>query len=455
MPREALFLRDGSTIAVIGAGPAGAFFADFALDMARQRGVRVEVIVFDAKDFLRTGPPGCNMCAGVISETLMEKLKGRGIVLPEGRVQRRIGGYYLQTKARGVLLTHPQRRKEIVTVYRGNGPRFSTWDGVISFDDFLLEHVQRAGAQVIRRPVREIVLPADPWEKVRLIYGGGGKDSELQADLAVGAFGLNTRMMEKVRALNFGYRPPRTLRSSQMELRLGAKFIREHLGDNIYLFSTGVDWLSFGSLIPKTEHVTVSVVGKRDLRMADLRAFLSLPEVRRWLPSGWRFPDEYCCCFPMIATTASRKPFTNRLVMIGDASFSRYYKNGIESAFLTAQLAAETAFARGVSAAAFKRGYWSRARRLIVQDNLYGRVLFKVNDLISRSELVVEAHLRTATAEWKVSRLLQDILWNMFTGNIPYRRIFWKCLNPRLQLKLLEATVAVIWERGMSRSSAR
>ena len=41
--------------------------------------------------------------------------------------------------------------------------------------------------------------------------------------------------------------------------------------------------------------------------------------------------------------------------MIGDASISRTYKNGIESAFDTARLAAHTIFERGFSEEDFKK----------------------------------------------------------------------------------------------------
>ena len=70
-----LKLRNGSRIAIIGGDPAGTFFAHFALKLARQKGLEVIVTIFDGKNFVRQGPPGCNMCAGVISETLLARLE--------------------------------------------------------------------------------------------------------------------------------------------------------------------------------------------------------------------------------------------------------------------------------------------------------------------------------------------------------------------------------------------
>ncbi|MCK5093087.1 MAG: hypothetical protein KAR18_00085, partial [Spirochaetes bacterium] len=95
---EDLFLKDGSKIAVIGAGPAGAFFADFAMHRARERRLNLSITLFDGKDFTQSGPKGCNLCAGVISETLIDRMCSIGIVLPEEKIQRKIEGYYLRLK---------------------------------------------------------------------------------------------------------------------------------------------------------------------------------------------------------------------------------------------------------------------------------------------------------------------------------------------------------------------
>src|SRR5512134_1343848 len=98
-------LPDGGRIAVIGAGPAGSLFAHFALRLARQMGLRVGITIFDGKNFVLRGPAGCNKGAGVVSEMVAARLATEGIVLPADRVQCRIGGYYLQTRHHGFLLT--------------------------------------------------------------------------------------------------------------------------------------------------------------------------------------------------------------------------------------------------------------------------------------------------------------------------------------------------------------
>jgi flavin-dependent dehydrogenase len=462
---EPLQLRNGSHIAIIGGGPAGTFFAHFALKLARQKGLDLTITILDGKNFLRQGPPGCNMCAGVISETLLARLEEEGIRLPEGRVQRHIDGYYLQTADSGLLLTHPQgRRGAISTVYRGSGPRYWPETSDVSFDDFLLSYVRERGVQVIEEVVQDIRLPSDANQPIRLrcgripMRGSPGSQTELEADLVVGAFGLNTAILEKVVALGFGYRPPRFVHAFQAELRLGEDHIRRHLGNNIYVFSLGLSRIRFVALTPKKEHVTVSVIGFQDAAVSDLREVLAQPAVRSLLPPGDILADRYCRCRPRIGITPARKPFTDRLVIVGDASCSRYYKNGLESAFVTAQLAAEAAFSSGVSEPALDKGYWTRVKQTLVRDNHYGRLLFQVHDMASRYKLLTQTYALVASSEREddaAAQLARQILWDMFTGNVSYRTIFFRGLDPRLQARLTITTMGLVAKRIRSLLSGR
>ena len=83
-----LELTDGSRIAVVGGGPSGSFFSYFALDFASRLGIEIGIDIIEAKDFTCTGPPGCNRCGGIISESLIQMLSTEGIVLPSKVVRR-------------------------------------------------------------------------------------------------------------------------------------------------------------------------------------------------------------------------------------------------------------------------------------------------------------------------------------------------------------------------------
>ena len=80
---DRLFLDDGSRVAVIGGGPAGSLFTYFLFEMAERIGMELAVDVYEPKDFTKTAPHGCNMCGGIISESLVQLLATEGINLPK------------------------------------------------------------------------------------------------------------------------------------------------------------------------------------------------------------------------------------------------------------------------------------------------------------------------------------------------------------------------------------
>jgi hypothetical protein len=81
-------LENGSRVAVIGGGPAGSFFSYFLLDMAERIGLKIQVDIYEPRDFDIPGPTGCNMCGGVLYESLVQSLAVEGINLPETVVRR-------------------------------------------------------------------------------------------------------------------------------------------------------------------------------------------------------------------------------------------------------------------------------------------------------------------------------------------------------------------------------
>ena len=116
-------LEEGARIGVIGGGPAGAFFSYFILQMARRIGLELQLDIYERKDFNSLGPAGCNMCGGVISESLVQALSVEGINLPHDVVQRGIDSFLFHTEKETVNLYAPFREMRIATVYRGGGPK--------------------------------------------------------------------------------------------------------------------------------------------------------------------------------------------------------------------------------------------------------------------------------------------------------------------------------------------
>jgi flavin-dependent dehydrogenase len=133
-----IMLENGSRVAVIGGGPAGSFFSYFLLDMAERINLQIRVDIYEPRNFDIPGPTGCNMCGGVLYESLVQSLAVEGINLPETVVRRGVEHNMLHLDRGTVCIQTPRREKRIATTFRGMGPR-----GLMDFsreglDSFLL-----------------------------------------------------------------------------------------------------------------------------------------------------------------------------------------------------------------------------------------------------------------------------------------------------------------------------
>lgn len=442
---SSLLLKDGSRVAIIGGGPAGSFFAHFILKLASKKGISLSVTIFDGKDFLQSGPKGCNLCAGVISESLNEKLKEEGIFLPEERIINRVDGYCLHVDGEELLLSCAENmKKTIATVFRGNGPRYSTFPEAISFDDFLLSWARDRGADVISQPVRHVETAKNDFAPQIVLFGKREAPQKFETDLIVGAFGVNSYFMKKVQDLGIGYRPPSTLVTFQAEVKLGKEKIFKTFGNTIHIYVLKNKIIHYATLIPKGDYITITLIGKKNATKDSFFEFLKIRDIQGKIP--FLKPD--CFCYPKIATSPAKKPFSHRLVIIGDASFSRHYKNGLESAFLTAKSAAETAVNFGIDAHSFSVHYRQQIKKPIIHDNIYGRILFFLNDFILSVPLLARSHLSLVKKkENNASNKLTFLLWNMFTGNIPYKEIFKNSLDIKLLLSVLAEVISLSFQK--------
>jgi hypothetical protein len=199
-------------------------------------------------------------------------------------------------------------------------------------------------------------------------------------------------------------------------------------------------------MVPKRDYVTVSLIGDRDLSKKDLLNFLNHPVVRSKLPPDWRMPDRFCMCIPKITLTHAKKPFTDRFVIVGDASISRIYKNGLESAYITSQLAVQAAFEKGISKEDFNRYYYRPAKKLLAMDNLLGALIMRLSDFVTKRNWLVTARLsyvENRKGSWMANHL-NKMLWNMVTGDAPYKKIFLQAFNPVFQIQLIPVTVKAL-----------
>ena len=433
-----LRLNDGARVAVVGGGPAGALFAHYLLEYAREAGLRLCVDLYDGG--ARAGGSACNMSAGVLARDFIDNLRAAGIELPESLIQRRITGYLLETPLGTVRLCPPGGAGETLAVFRGPGPRSgSAEDSIVNFDRYLLDQVLAEGVRLHSRYVRGLIVPRSRGGRLRVLCDEGSDDAE-EVDLVVGACGLNSRFPEQVAALGLGYQPPRRISSIQAELDLGSEAMDRVFGDAIGVYMLNLAGVYFAAVTPKQRYATVTLVGE-SVGEQHLSDFLDHPIVRRRLSAAGVSPTVACHCRPRTAESAAVQPYADRLVMVGDAAASRLYKNGLQSALVTARAAAATAVLHGIGKADFALHY-GRVCADIAHDNVSGRFVFGVYEyVIERFPWVARRVLEVVSAEQSQNpperRPTCALLWHTLSGDRPYSEIRARLLQPGLYLHML------------------
>jgi flavin-dependent dehydrogenase len=432
MEDEHLHLDDGSRVAVIGGGPAGSFFSYFLLDSANRLGIDVAVDIYEPRLFSKSGPAGCNMCGGIISESLVQMLAAEGINLPTTIVQRGIDSYNLHMDVGSVLIETPLQEKRIGAVHRGSGPRDikeSKWG---SFDGHLQSLAQEKGANVVNERVGSITKHNGKIQiKPRI-------SDPKQYDLLAVATGVNAAAERLFKNMDIGYEPPETTKTVIKEYFLGAEVIEEVLGSSMHVFLYDIPRLEFAAIIPKGDYASVCLLGE-DIDNDLLETFMNMPEVRSCFPPGMDLENASCWCSPRINTSGATQPTADRIVFIGDCGSTRLYKDGIGAAYRTAKAAATTAVFQGISAKDFKDYYWPACRN-IEGDNRIGKVIFLVTRLIQASRFARRAVLRMTRKEQKKAgseRRMSMVLWDMFTGSSPYKDIFLRTIQPGFLVRLV------------------
>ena len=418
-------LEDGSRVGVIGGGPAGSFFAYFLLSFAQRMDLKVDVDIYEPRNFKMAGSGGCNMCGGIVSESLVQALAIEGIDLPSTVVQRGIDSYVLHTAETSVTIDTPLNEKRIAALHRGGGPRdveVLEWGGL---DGYLLDLAQDLGAKVVPTRVSDVDWDEDR-PQVRL------KDSAATYDLLVGATGVNSSAWEIFERIGLTYRRPEVTKAYVTELKLGADAITDHFGNAMHIFFLNLPRLDCAAIIPKGNYVTVCLLGE-DIDRELIDSFFNDPAVSRCFPPEFNLEQGACHCSPKINIREAKMPFIDRVVLVGDCGVTRLYKDGIGAAYRTAKAAARTAAFSGVSAGDFKQHYWPTYRS-IAGDNRYGHFTFGVVHWIKAFQPFVRGVVRMTEREQSnpgTASRMSTVLWDMFTGSAPYRDVFVRTLDPR------------------------
>jgi len=418
-----LALEDGSRVAVVGGGPAGSFFAYFLHKMAGAIGLDIGVDIYEPRSFHYCGPAGCNHCGGIVSESLVQILAAEGIKLPAEALQRGIESYLIHMDVGSVEIDSPAHEMRIASLFRGNGPRESTESSLESFDGHLQRMAVEQGAQVVRRLIQDV-----RWEQGRPVLRFADKPDRTYDLLAV-ASGVNSNFLARLEDLPQQFEPPQTTRTFICEFRLGAEGVQRYLGNAVHVFLLAIPRLEFAAMVPKGEFATVVMVGE-DLDQALIHEFLGDPVVQAVFPVD-TMPC-VCSCNPLINMGARKRPYGDRIVLIGDSGVTRLYKDGIGSAYRTAKAAAETAAFKGISTRDFKEHFWP-ACRTIARDNAIGKVLFSTSDVLKHSRYlrgVVHRMIAGEQADRRRKPHMSKMMWNMFTGSAPYAEILQDAMHP-------------------------
>ncbi len=446
-------LKNGSTVAIIGGGPAGAFFAIHLLRRARELQRQLKVILFERRRPASLQPlphppdcwKGCNYCAGGISPKLNDVLKELDLRLPQEVIQSRIESITIQGFWKNIELEVPAGR-EMFSVYRGSRPDIRSF-GFTNFDSFLLDAALKAGAGLICGEVLEVIRQENGKPLVR--HQARGTEARLEADLVVFAAGVNeeaglaperSRMLQCLQRLVPSFKPPRVRRALIFELQARPS-VPESLVGTIHFVEYGSARLpvEMCSLVPKRGFITVVLVGAsvdgaatRTETQAIMKQFLELPHIRKLIsPSVQLSPA--CICRPNMVVGSARHPFGDRIAAVGDIVTARLYKDGILSAHQTAQALAETVLTLGVDGASLKEGYGPTLRRFRA-DNRFAALVFLLHRVFFSSSVLSRVLYQAVITERKSTpsgqRRLERILWRIGSGDDNYRDIFFAMAHP-------------------------
>jgi NADH dehydrogenase len=432
-------MTEGTRVAVIGGGPAGCFFALYLNHYAREYGFKPEITIYESKDFGGSVLRSCKGCAGILSSSLLSSLAEIQLTLPEEVIQQRIDGYNILSPYTSITMSNPDRDAQVVSVFRGSGPRLCEGQRPIGFDGWLLTETQKRGVCVEDRRIESILAG---WP-MRLRVADEIRDY----DLIVLATGVNAK---PVHWEGLKYIPPQTQTMAQDELKVETTRIYPFPDNVAHAFLIPRSGLIAGCFVPKGSFLNVSVLNKTEQPIS-ISEFLQNEIVKNTLHNQY---ERVCGCSPRVAVTSARHYYSDGFVAVGDAAVSRLYKDGIGSALRTSSKAAWTVARHGYSHRAFRRHYKPLCRR-IERDNQWGRALFWLNDKVKDSRIFLWMQHRLIGDEQIANRgpkPFTKAVWGMFTGSYSYRSIARMTLNPaalyRLFLALLQELARSPFDRS-------
>jgi NADH dehydrogenase FAD-containing subunit len=425
-------IETGSRVAIVGGGPAGVFFALYLQRYGNRENIHPDITIYQQKDFNECGSKGCKGCAGIISSSLISNLAELGLIIPKEVIQNRITEYTMHSPYTSISITNPEKDKEIVSVYRGSGPRQSHGNKPVSFDGWLLEQARSHGINVVHQSVSHIELGSRP--------GLEAGNRKLECDLIVLAAGVSAG---PIPITGLDYVPPETRIMAVNELYAGIDQVESRLGNTAHGFLIPHVGIMFGGLVPKGPFVTVTVLtdGRTPVTIDD---FLKYDIVREVLPEKY---ERACSCRPRAVIGAAQNYFSENFVAIGDAAVSKLYQDGLTSSLLTARGAAHTSIYHGITRREFKRHY-QPVFHDIDQDRQWGHKLFSMNNRAKNSRIFLLTQERLTGIEQDNTKGQQPFTkaaWGMLTGSYGYKNLMKGLFHPASIFRFLREVLLEIF----------
>ena len=465
---ETMRLQNGSNILVLGGGPAGALFAIHLLGQSKQASLDITVTIIDKKTVQQPGNlpcklKGCNYCAGIISPRLHNALGKSGISLPRELICVEFSHIWIH----GLWKNFPLKLlpdQHMYSLFRGSLP-LDRQDRTEGLDGFLLNQAQTRGAAVITGKVTDIRYT--PLKKPYVtVVDASGKKTAIESDFVAIATGIhpfqgstreNNPVFKSFRRINPGFTPPRVRPALIFELKPSRGYLKKYMNKEIYFIVSGSKKLRLDhiSLVPKGDYLTVALVGERIDRASfpeDTRKiigeFLSLYHSRTILPHITLHNTPVACsCTPFMVTAPSKGAVCDRIAVVGDALGSRLYRDGLFSAFVSAEALAKTVIHKGVDQKSLSGGYdW--VIQWLKTDTRCAELVIGWIQTVLKSPFMSRILYQTFATEMKFKNREQwplgQVLLDLGSGAADYAHVFKNLTRMPVLLSLLKGAVKTI-----------
>ncbi len=415
----------GKTIAVVGAGPAG---ATAAFLLARSRYARV--LLFEQRPLLDTPVAGdkirqCGGCGGLVQAGVQARLKSLGLALSPQIVQDNLAGFTVHYPKRKTALEIPA--SGMVTVHRGWGPIRGKTPSQ-SFDSFLARQASAAGAEFHEEQVTRIQL--GDGESTPAVVVTNKQDYPV--DFVIGAFGHNHTLSHNI-VDSLSQPPPldtsRVSRGAVREYEFGPAFVEQRYERRVHVVANPTANIRFAAMVPKRGVVSVVLMGHSDTNPSDFDELFAVSSLQHLLPSSRVGHYMKCACMRSSLTTSSPRRFlisgVGGIALIGDAGPTRPRKNGLFAAIDLAQKLVWCIERGGLSQRALLRFQSYALIHYVVDDLWADAMLAPIGDALGipiLGSLAMHALARDKRIPI-VTTVMREYARLMLTGEGPYWQI--------------------------------